>query len=106
MRHLCCGIIPPMRTRHLSGVALAIVVTAACGGAEPAKPAPEAPPAAAAPAHPPARPATPAVRVYVTNETSGTLTVIDAATQPGIATAPPGQRPPGIPVSPDRPPLS
>src|SRR5258708_12932462 len=102
MRHLCCGIIPPMRTRHLSGVALAIVVTAACGGAEPAKPAPEAPPAAAAPAHPPARPATPAVRVYVTNAPSGTLTVIDAATQAVIATAALGKRPRGIQVSPDR----
>src|SRR5258708_774349 len=102
MRHLCCGIIPPMRTRHLSGVALAIVVTAACGGAEPAKPAPEAPPAAAAPAHPPARPATPAVRVYVTNETSGNRTVIDAATQAVVATAPLGKRPRGIQVSPDR----
>ena len=41
----------------------------------------------------------PAVRVFVTNETSGDLTVIDAATQAVVATAPLGKRPRGIQVS-------
>ena len=44
----------------------------------------------------------PAVRVYVTNEASGDLTVIDAATQTVIATAPLGKRPRGIQAEPRR----
>jgi YVTN family beta-propeller protein len=44
----------------------------------------------------------PGVRVYVTNESSGDLTVIDAVTQTVIATVPVGKRPRGIKVSPDR----
>ena len=47
-------------------------------------------------------PPTPTVRVYVTNEASGNLTVIDASTQSVIATAPLGKRPLGIVVSPDK----
>jgi YVTN family beta-propeller protein len=39
--------------------------------------------------------------VFVTNEASGDLTVIDAATRAVIATAPLGKRPRGIQVSPD-----
>jgi YVTN family beta-propeller protein len=74
------------------------IVIAACSGPEPAKPQP---PAAAATPAPPATPPAPAVRVYVTNETSGDLTVIDAGTQAVIATAPLGKRPRGIQVSPD-----
>jgi YVTN family beta-propeller protein len=42
----------------------------------------------------------PGVRVYVTNESSGDLTVIDAVTQMVIATVPVGKRPRGIKVSP------
>ena len=64
---------------------------------EPAKPEP-----AAAPAPAPAAAPIPAVRVFVTNESSGNLTVIDAANQAVIATAPLGKRPRGIRVSPDR----
>jgi YVTN family beta-propeller protein len=41
------------------------------------------------------------VRVFVTNETAGTMSVIDAATQSVIATAPLGKRPRGIQASPD-----
>jgi YVTN family beta-propeller protein len=41
------------------------------------------------------------VRVFVTNEGSGELSVISAATQSLIATAPLGKRPRGIKVSPD-----
>lgn len=40
--------------------------------------------------------------VYVTNEVSGDLTVIDPATHAAIATVPLGKRPRGIRVSPDR----
>ena len=60
-------------------------------------PAPAAAPAAAA------DPAitTPAGRLYVTNENSGDLTVIDTATRQVIATVPLGKRPRGIKASPD-----
>src|SRR5262245_5936264 len=61
--------------------------------AEPAKPA-------AAPA-PPAPAPIPKVRVFVTNEASGDLSVIDAETQAVITTAPLGKRPRGIKASPD-----
>lgn len=41
-------------------------------------------------------------RVYVTNERSGDLSVIDGATHEVVATVPLGKRPRGIQVSPDR----
>ena len=41
------------------------------------------------------------MRVYVTNEASGDLTVIDASTGSVVATAPLGKRPRGIKASPD-----
>jgi YVTN family beta-propeller protein len=44
----------------------------------------------------------PAVTVYVTNEASGDLTIIDAANNEVIATLPLGKRPRGIHVTPDR----
>jgi YVTN family beta-propeller protein len=43
-----------------------------------------------------------AFRIYVTNEVSGDLTVIDSATYTVIATGPLGKRPRGIHASPDR----
>jgi YVTN family beta-propeller protein len=43
-----------------------------------------------------------AFRLYVTNEASGDLTVIDSATYKVIATVPLGKRPRGIHASPDR----
>ena len=55
--------------------------------------------AAPAPAEPSV--STPAGRLYVTNENSGDLTVIDTATRQVIATIPLGKRPRGIKVSPD-----
>src|SRR5260221_10308621 len=99
MSYLCCGIIPPMTSRHRSawalGVSCLFLAAAACSQ-EPAKPAATTPsPAAAAPPPPPA------VRVYVTNETSGDLTVINGDTQVVMATAPLGKRPRGIQASPD-----
>src|SRR3954470_15708197 len=99
MYHLCCGIIPAMTSRHRSAAAcslpLLVLFAAACSR-EPAKPAPAA---AAAPAAAPTPP--PAVRVYVTNETSGDLTIINGDTQAILATAPLGKRPRGIQASPD-----
>src|SRR5437762_1154657 len=78
-----------------------LVMIAGCAAGacnhEPAKPEP-----AAAPAPAPAAAPIPAVRVFVTNEASGDLTVIDAANQTVITTAPLGKRPRGIKVSPDR----
>src|ERR1700729_703269 len=43
-----------------------------------------------------------AFRIYVTNEVSGDMTVIDSATYQVIATVPLGKRPRGIHASPDR----
>src|SRR5690242_2448045 len=45
--------------------------------------------------------AAPPVRVYVTNEASGDISVIDPATQSVIATVKVGKRPRGLKVSPD-----
>src|SRR5262245_22378699 len=44
----------------------------------------------------------PAVTVYVTNEASGDLSVIDAANNEVISTLPLGKRPRGISITPDR----
>src|SRR5262245_55709752 len=44
----------------------------------------------------------PAVTVYVTNEASGDLSVIDAANNEVIATLPLGKRPRGVQITPDR----
>src|SRR5258708_4737944 len=99
MHNLCCGIIPPMTSRHRSALALAaptlLLLAAAACSQEPAKPAATPAPVAVAPPPPPA------VRVYVTNEQSGDLTVINGDTQAVMATAPLGKRPRGIQVSPD-----
>ncbi len=46
--------------------------------------------------------AAPSPRVYVTNEASGNVTVIDATTDTVLATIPVGKRPRGIQASPDR----
>src|SRR3954468_6954729 len=100
MAHLCCGIIPPMTSRHRSLLTLAapalMLIALGCSQ-EPAKSA--ATPAAPAAAAPP--PAPPKLRIYVTNETSGDLTVINGDTQTVLATAPLGKRPRGIQASPD-----
>jgi YVTN family beta-propeller protein len=80
-------------------VSCAVVSVAACGGAQPQ---PEGSPSPAETA----KPAAPAIQgpygVYVTNEVSGDLTVIDPETHRTIATLPLGKRPRGIRVAPDR----
>ena len=98
---MCCAIMTPMSAGHRfigAVIALSAALDAAGCGQTPKVEAP-----GVAPAAPPAAPArpTPAVRVYVTNEASGDLSVIDAATQTVIATAPLGKRPRGIKPSPD-----
>src|SRR2546426_3128480 len=77
-----------MKTRTRVLVMAAAIAAAACGQEAPKSEAPKPP-------------APPKVRVYVTNEASGDLTVIDASTQAVIATAPLGKRPRGIKASPD-----
>ena len=76
-----------MSTRYgWIGLGLALSMVVACGS-EPPKPA--AVTAAPAPAPPPE----PRVKVYVTNEASGDLTVIDGERQTAIGTYPLGKRP-------------
>ena len=87
-----------MSARHRFIAVLPLLLSLACNRETPAPGAGNtsaAPAPAAAPAPPPA------LRVFVTNEASGDLTVIDAANQTVIATAPLGKRPRGIKPSPD-----
>ncbi|HVQ12557.1 MAG TPA: hypothetical protein VMS40_03160, partial [Vicinamibacterales bacterium] len=82
-----------------SAIGFVLVITsAACSSPQPN---PEAG-STAAPAPVAAAITPPAVGVYVTNESSGDLSVIDAATQTVVATIPLGKRPRGIAVSPDK----
>ena len=78
----------------------AVLSLIACGGDQP-------PQERNAPAAETAKPATgPTIQgpygVYVTNEVSGDLSVIDPATNTAVATLPLGKRPRGIRVAPDR----
>ncbi|MEO5742614.1 MAG: hypothetical protein ABIS29_18665, partial [Vicinamibacterales bacterium] len=75
-----------------------LAAISSCGGGNQQQPeqAAATPPAAPAP-EPPKAP----YDVYVTNEISGDLTVIDGGTNQVVATIPLGKRPRGIKVSPD-----
>jgi YVTN family beta-propeller protein len=73
--------------------ALALLATLGACGAEPPAPNPGASPTVAR------EPAGP--QLFVTNERSGDLTVVDLATNAVVATIPLGKRPRGIRVSPD-----
>ena len=86
-----------MRADHRFAAAGVALLAAACGQSppKPETPGPTAAQSAPAPVPPPA------VRVYVTNEASGDLTVVDAATQSVIATAPLGKRSRGIKATAD-----
>src|SRR5262245_47409565 len=80
------------------GLAILIATCAACGKSESPAPAATTPPAA-----PAAKPWTlPPRGLFVTNETSGDLSVIDLATGTVTATIPLGKRPRGIAASPDK----
>jgi YVTN family beta-propeller protein len=87
-----------MRARNGSTLILALALLAAgCRGNESGNPAATS----TAPAATTTTPAAPAIRVYVTNEASGDVTVIDGTTKTVIATAPLGKRPRGIKAAPD-----
>src|SRR4051812_9045571 len=86
-----------MRSPHLFAIACAGVFAVACGSPDAGKPVQNAAPAAAEAA----AVAPPKVRVYVTNEWSGDLTVVNADTQTAIGTYKLGKRPRGIRASPD-----
>src|SRR5262245_8448341 len=86
--------------RTLLTLLLPALWLASCGGSQPASDAKPAAPAAAAPA--PAAPSTPPpYYVYVTNEGSGDLSVIDPITRSVAATIPLGKRPRGVKASAD-----
>src|ERR1700753_4280607 len=78
----------------MNNALLVAAMAAFCVGCSQPQPAPQAEKKAApAPAGP---------RIYVTNEVSGDLTIIDAATYDVGAIVPLGKRPRGIHASPDR----
>jgi len=80
--------------KPLSALIMLALCVSACGG--------EAPPTKSEAPPPPPAATAPAVGVYATNEQSGDMSVIDAATRSVVATIPLGKRPRGIAVSPDR----
>jgi YVTN family beta-propeller protein len=91
----------PDRIRMIAMGAVALCAawsSTACGGDQPR-------PEATAPAAETAKPAPVSIQgpyaVYVTNEVSGDLSVIDSATHRIVATLPLGKRPRGIRVAPD-----
>jgi YVTN family beta-propeller protein len=93
-------LIMPWMTSRTIRIALMVVIpliVADCGRSEAPSSTTSTPPAAA----PPAPPKLPDVGLYVTNEMSGDLTVIDAATLAPVATIPLGKRPRGLAASPD-----
>ena len=91
----------PIQTTAMSALAwCAVLSVIACGGDQPRR---EGTAPAAESAKPDARPAIQGpYGVYVTNEVSGDLSVIDPATNKAVATLPLGKRPRGIRVAPDR----
>jgi nucleoside transporter/PQQ-dependent catabolism-associated beta-propeller protein len=86
------------RDAKLAAAAVALIAVAVVSGCSNQAPAPSAP-TAAIPIDPATLPRGP--RVYVTNERSGNLTVIDARTNNVIATVHLGKRPRGIKLAPD-----
>src|SRR5471032_121561 len=86
------------KTTRLVSLFVGALATTSCGRSE--GPPPATSQATKAPTQPEA-PKMPAVGLYVTNEQSGELTVIDAATLTTVATIPLGKRPRGIAASPD-----
>src|SRR5688572_29663966 len=84
-----------MRVQRVGWIAVA-ALTCACS-------TPEQPSSSTAPATPAAAPvpAPTAGRLFVSNENSGDLSVIDVATQKVVATIPVGKRPRGVRLSRD-----
>src|SRR5688572_29148924 len=85
-------------TKHICRVFSAALTLTLCLLPACAPPANETPPAAdTAPSTSPG-----AYRIYVTNERSGDLSIIDSTTHEVVATVPLGKRPRAIHASPDR----
>jgi YVTN family beta-propeller protein len=84
-----------MRLRHYYRLTFLLAIASAGCGSQQSSPEP------ASTVQQPA-PAPPSVGVYITNETSGDLSVIDANTQTVVSTISLGKRPRGIAVSPDK----
>src|SRR2546423_9694652 len=87
-----------MTSRVMAAAVLLLCGVVACGRSD----QPAATPAPAAAPAPPPQAQTPAIGIYVTNETGGDLSVIDAASNTVVATIPLGKRPRGIVSSPDQ----
>ena len=88
-----------MRVRRIEWI-LAVVLVSACSPA--GQPPSETAATATAPGPATALPAPPAAgRLFVTNENSGDISVVDVASQAVVATIPVGKRPRGIRLSPD-----
>src|SRR5678815_2349388 len=87
----------PQRTRLLAGLCLPVILLVACSS-QPSSDAKPVPGPAAAPA-PPAVP--PPYYVYVTNEGSGDLSVIDPIARAVATTIPLGKRPRGVKANAD-----
>lgn len=86
--------------RSAAAIACGALLLAGCGRQETAPT--DSPADTQAPQARQAESSGPAYRVYVTNERSGDLSVIDGRTYEVLATVPLGKRPRGIQVSPDR----
>src|SRR5690242_8316268 len=86
-----------MRTAH-AAAAIALVFAAAVAAC---RPSPESSSATPGRASGPGTPATAKPRVFVSNETAGTVAVIDGVTAEVITTIPVGKRPRGLRVSRD-----
>src|SRR5512144_2858136 len=94
-RHPRSILVLPQRTRRLLGLCFPVILLAGCSS-QPASDVKPAPAPAAAPA-----PAPPPYYVYVTNEGSGDLSVIDPMARTVAATIPLGKRPRGVKANAD-----
>src|SRR5688500_12381510 len=82
--------------RRLIAASIAVLLSASCSREAERASSTDTPAPPAQPSGPPA-----AGRLFVTNETTGDITVVDVAAAKSIATIPVGKRPRGIRLSPD-----
>src|SRR5687767_7967424 len=82
--------------RRLIAASIAVLLSASCSREAERASSTDTPAPQAQPSGPPA-----AGRLFVTNETTGDITVVDVAAAKSIATIPVGKRPRGIRLSPD-----
>ena len=92
----------PLKTSAPIWTVVALLAGSATAGCRRSEPPPASASSSTAPSVASQKPpAIPKVGLYVTNEASGDVTVIDAATLTAVATIPVGKRPRGIAASPD-----